>query len=74
MFIVKNRKVFYSISITLVAVSVIALFVWGLSFGIDFKGGSSVSFEYKESRPSVEVVKAQIDSLSFEPTIKGSYS
>ncbi len=74
MFIVKNRKIFYTFSIILVVASITALFVWGLSFGIDFKGGSSVAFQYKEARPSVEVVKTQIDSLSFEPTLKGSYS
>ena len=74
MYIVKNRKIFYTFSIILVVASITALFVWGLSFGIDFKGGSSVAFQYKEARPSVEVVKTQIDSLSFEPTLKGSYS
>lgn len=74
MFIVKNRKIFYTISIVLVLTSITALFVWGLSFGIDFKGGSSVEFQYSASRPTVEVVKSQIDNLNFEPTIKGNYS
>jgi len=74
MFIVKNRKIFYSFSIALVAISIIALSVWGLTFGIDFKGGSSVEFQYEVERPSVEVVKAQIDGLNFTPTITGSYS
>jgi preprotein translocase subunit SecF len=74
MFIVKNRKIFYTFSIILVAISITALSVWGLSFGIDFKGGTSVEFQYSVSRPSIDVVKAEIDSLSFEPTIKGSYN
>ena len=74
MFIVKNRKIFYTFSIVLVTASIAALFVWGLSFGIDFKGGSSVAFQYGEVRSSVEVVREQIDSLAFEPTIKGSYT
>ncbi len=74
MFIVKNRKIFYTFSIVLVAVSIIALSVWGLTFGIDFKGGSSVEFQYSVSRPGIDVVKAEIDSLNFEPTIKGSYN
>ena len=74
MFIVKNRKIFYTLSIILVVASIVALSVWGLTFGIDFKGGSSVAFQYKETRPSIDVVKAQIDGLNFEPTIKGSYS
>jgi len=74
MFIVKNRKIFYTLSLILVAISIIALFVWGLAFGIDFKGGSSAEFQYSVSRPSLDVVRAEIDGLNFEPTIKGSYS
>ncbi|MFH0755118.1 MAG: protein translocase subunit SecF [bacterium] len=74
MYIVKNRKIFYIISTILITISVIALFVYGLSFGIDFKGGSSLEFAYKEIRLSIEIVRTQIDSLNFEPTIKGSYS
>lgn len=74
MFIVKNRKIFYGISIILVSISLVAFFVWGLALSIDFKGGSSVEFHYKEMRPSMEVVKAQIDGLSFEPSISGTYS
>ncbi len=74
MFIVKNRRIFYTISTILIVASVAALSFWGLSYGIDFKGGSSVEFKYSGSRPSVEVVKAQIDSLNFEPKIAGSYN
>ena len=74
MFIVKNRKIFYTISIILVTTAVASLCVWGLSFGIDFKGGSSAEFQYAVSRPSVDVVRAEIDSLNFEPTIVGSYT
>lgn len=74
MFIVNNRKIFYTFSIILVVTSIVALFVWGLSYGIDFKGGSSVEFQYSVSRPSIDVVRAQVDSLTFEPTIKGSYA
>lgn len=71
MWIVKNRKIFYALSIILVTLSITALSVWGLSYGIDFKGGSSVEFQYTNERPSLEVVKAEIDSINFEPTIKG---
>ena len=74
MFIVKNRKIFYTISIVLILASMTALSVWGLSYGIDFKGGSSVEFQYSVSRPTLDVVKAQIDGLNFEPTLKGGYT
>jgi preprotein translocase subunit SecF len=74
MFIVKHRRIFYTFSIILVLTAVAALSVWGLTFGIDFKGGTSVSFQYSVERPTTDVVKAEIDSLNFEPTIKGSYT
>ncbi len=74
MFIVKNRSIFYIFSLLLVAASIVALFVWGLTFGIDFKGGSSVEFQYANTRPALDTVKAQIENLTFEPSIKNSYS
>jgi preprotein translocase subunit SecF len=76
MFVVKFRKIFYTISIVLVVVSIAAISFWGLSFGIDFKGGSSIEFQYNASStvPTLEAVKAQVDTLQFNPTIKGSYS
>jgi len=52
MFIVRNRKFFYSFSALLVIASVTALSIWGLSPGIDFKGGSIIEVEYTE-RPTV---------------------
>ena len=42
MFIVKHRKIFYTFSLMLVAASIVAFCVWGMSFSIDFTGGSSV--------------------------------
>ena len=74
MFIVKNRRIFYTFSIVLILASIAVLSVWGLSYGIDFKGGSSVEFQYSVSRPAIDVVKAQVDGLNFEPTLKGSYT
>lgn len=74
MFIVKFRKIFYAISTLLFIVSIGAMCLWGLNFGIDFKGGTSVSFQYANERPSIDVVKAEIDSLTFSPSISGSYT
>jgi len=74
MFIVKYRKIFYTFSGILVIASMFAIFAWGFSFGIDFKGGSSVEFQYSAERPSVEAVRAEVDSLNFTPSIKGLYS
>ena len=74
MFIVKNRRIFYTFSLVLVIASLAALSMWGLSYSIDFKGGSSVQFQYSQFRPDINTVKSEIDSLSFSPTIKGAYT
>lgn len=44
--IVENRKIFYTISGIFVVISVIALALWGLQLGIDFKGGSILEINY----------------------------
>jgi preprotein translocase subunit SecF len=73
MFIVKNRKVFYGISIALVVISLVALLMWGLIPGIDFKGGSAMEVTYTGARPEMTVVKAEIDALNFTPSLKDTY-
>lgn len=63
MFIIKNKKIFIGISITLVALSVFSLFFFGLRIGIDFKGGAMTEVSYKEVRPSQEELTALFPSL-----------
>lgn len=41
-----NRKIFYTVSGIFVVASVIASALWGLQFGIDFKGGSVLEINY----------------------------
>ncbi len=63
MWIVKHRKIFYSLSAILIVVSIVALFVWGLKFGIDFKGGSLLEIAYTSNHPLVgDVTKALEDA------------
>lgn len=44
--IISKRKVYYIISAIAVALSIAALALWGLEFGIDFKGGSILEINY----------------------------
>lgn len=69
MFIIKYRKIFYALSGILIAMSIGAVSVWGLNFGIDFKGGAIVEVSYNESRPEITLVRENLDKLSL-----GSYS
>jgi len=68
MFIIRNRKFFYSLSILLVGASIIALSIWGLTPGIDFRGGSIIEVEYA-SRPTVDSVNTALSGLKL-----GAYS
>lgn len=54
MWIVKHRNIFYALSAILIVASLAALFVWGLKFGLDFKGGSLLEVEYTAGTPTVE--------------------
>ncbi len=59
--IIGKRKIFYAISGIFIAVSIIALLLWGLKFGIDFKGGSILEVVYPDNkRPETNQI---IDSL-----------
>ncbi len=47
--VVKHRKIFYSISATVIAFSIFAISFWGLNFGIDFTGGSIIEMQFKQA-------------------------
>lgn len=64
MFIVKYRKIFFAISALLIVASAGAIATFGLSFGIDFKGGSILEASYKDVRPDIVEVQNAIQSLS----------
>lgn len=66
MWIIQHKKIFYSISLLAVVLSVIFISVFGLKFSIDFTGGSVLEFEYTDTVPSIEEVHEHIDVLGYE--------
>lgn len=71
MFIVNNRKFFFALSTLLVLGSFMAMYIYGLNFGIDFKGGSILEISYPVSsgetintRPDLESIKTGLNSLN----------
>ena len=64
MFIIKNKKIFISISIGLVILSIIALSVFGLNVGIDFKGGALIEVLYQKERPAQDVLDKNLATLN----------
>ena len=79
MFIIKYKKIFVSISVGLVLLSILAVGLSGLKWGIDFKGGSLLEIEYKTARPEQSIIENTIKPLSFgemviQPTGTMGYS
>ncbi len=63
MFIVKQKIIFFIISIVLVSLSVFAMFRFGFNFGIDFTGGSILEIKYLETRPELSVIKDDLSQV-----------
>jgi len=64
MFAVLYRKIFFSISVVLVALSLLAVGVFGLPFGIDFTGGALTEVRYEGERPAKEVLENQLQNTA----------
>lgn len=67
--IIKHRSIWLGISTALVVVAVIALFSWGLKFGIDFSGGSLLEVKFANGQPSVASVQNQLAEVSISSLI-----
>ncbi len=63
MFIIKHKKIFISISVALVFLSLVSLFAFGLKVGIDFKGGALTEVVYTGERPAQEILDAKLQTL-----------
>jgi len=65
MFIIKYKKIFIIISITLVILSFFSLFLFGLNIGIDFRGGALTEITYKTERPTQISLNQSLEALNF---------
>ncbi len=63
---VKYRKLYYSISGLLILASLVGFILWGLNWGIDFRGGTSLSVEYENQAPSISQVREAVNDLGFQ--------
>ncbi len=63
--IIGHRKIYYAISGIFVAAAVIALAMWGLRLGIDFKGGSTLEISYpNHDRPETGQIADSLKPLN----------
>ena len=70
MFIVQHRKLFYILSGLIIAVSIVALSVWGLKPSIDFKGGALIEVSYPAGRPEKAVIEKALQPLSVDASVR----
>lgn len=63
MLVVKYKKIFFLISTVTVSLSIFATAIFGLSFGIDFTGGTIVEVSFPDERPEKEVVETLLQNL-----------
>lgn len=64
MFIITYRKIFFALSALLVVLSIAAVAVKGLHFGIDFRGGSILEAAYTQERPAIAELEQSLGNLS----------
>lgn len=70
--VIGTRKIWYGISLALVALSFAAIGIWGLRLGIDFTGGSLLQVQYAADRPDVTAIQerlhaADVGSVTIQP-------
>ncbi len=64
--IIQHRNIFFVLSGMAVIASLLALFIWGLKPGIDFKGGVLVEVKFPQQAPSKEEFMQKINRLPLE--------
>lgn len=61
--IIQKRKIWLGLSGSLVAISIVFLFMWGLKYGIDFTGGSMLNIKFAAERPSNQQMQDAVKDL-----------
>ena len=65
-----KRKVFFTISAILVAISIVFLIINGLNFGIDFTGGTTLQFDLGKTKYTATVESELRDIVKKEAGVK----
>lgn len=77
MFVVKYRKIWFSVSAVLFAASLWAMFSYGFNFSIDFKGGTLTEVHYAQRPEKTEietlVSRNDLGGFSVRPTGETGY-
>lgn len=68
MFVIRYKKIFLGLSALFVALSFGAVFVYGLTFGIDFTGGTLVDVRYPDGHPPIDELQTDLREAGFGST------
>ena len=60
--IIQKSKIWYALSGAAFVISVAALLLWKLNFGIDFTGGSLLAVDFPAGRPDTQKILSALDS------------
>lgn len=60
MFVIQHKKIFYLLSIVLIAISIVAVSFWGLRPGIDFTGGSLLNVDFGNNIPDTQSIESAV--------------
>lgn len=64
MFVIKYKKIWYTVSAILLVLSLFAVFTYGFKESIDFMGGTITEVRYEGLRPSKESLELSINALN----------
>lgn len=59
----KYHKYFYTLSLAITVIGIASLLLFGLRFGTDFVGGSSMEVEFSVARPSDQAITEKLSTL-----------
>lgn len=66
--IIRHRKIYFAVSISLILISSFSLIFWGLELGIDFTGGTLMEVEFPQERLSNEEIQERLTELELGQT------
>lgn len=65
---IKHRKVFYIISVSIIVIGLLWSVIFGMNYGIDFTGGTTIHVELDKQVP-IEDVEKSLESYELDPQI-----
>lgn len=70
MWIIKNRRIFYTFSLILIIASLFSFAKWGLNYGIEFTGGTLIEVNYLDVRPEQSTILESLSALDDKASVR----